>query len=134
MIRIHRPLKASRLASNISPPPNICFTHRKRIPSLRSPHITLQIVSRHSTISIYPRQCKHRTIQLLPQTNLSQQRARHCSYRHAMCKRDVDAPGGSIDSHREVLPTDVKPLHYALTLEPDFEKFTYSGKVVIEYV
>jgi aminopeptidase 2 len=35
---------------------------------------------------------------------------------------------------REVLPTNVKPLHYDLTLEPDFEKFTYEGKVVIEYV
>jgi len=44
--------------------------------------------------------------------------------------------GGSTDvtAHREVLPTNVKPLHYDLTLEPNFEKFTYEGKVVIEYV
>jgi aminopeptidase 2 len=35
---------------------------------------------------------------------------------------------------REVLPTNVKPVHYHVTLEPDFEKFTYEGKVVIEYV
>lgn len=35
---------------------------------------------------------------------------------------------------REVLPTNVKPLHYDVTLEPDFEKFTYGGTVVIEYV
>lgn len=34
---------------------------------------------------------------------------------------------------REVLPTNVKPLHYNLTLEPDFETFTYEGNVVIEY-
>ncbi|MCJ1435974.1 Aminopeptidase 2 mitochondrial [Xylographa pallens] len=33
---------------------------------------------------------------------------------------------------REVLPTNVKPLHYDLTLEPDFEKFTFEGKVVID--
>ena len=33
---------------------------------------------------------------------------------------------------REVLPTNVRPLHYDLTLEPDFEKFTFEGKVVIE--
>ncbi|MCJ1394766.1 Aminopeptidase 2 mitochondrial [Xylographa bjoerkii] len=33
---------------------------------------------------------------------------------------------------REVLPTNVKPLHYDVTLEPDFEKFTFEGKVVID--
>ncbi|MCJ1319200.1 Aminopeptidase 2 mitochondrial [Xylographa vitiligo] len=33
---------------------------------------------------------------------------------------------------REVLPTNVRPLHYDLTLEPDFEKFTFEGKVVID--
>ena len=44
--------------------------------------------------------------------------------------------GGNTDtgSRREVLPTNVKPLHYDLTLEPNFEKFTYEGTVVIEYV
>ena len=53
-----------------------------------------------------------------------------------MCKREADLGGGQtgINSHREVLPTNVKPIHYDLTLEPDFEKFTYDGKVVIEYV
>ena len=35
---------------------------------------------------------------------------------------------------REVLPTNAKPLHYDVTLEPSFEKFTYEGTVVIEYV
>lgn len=33
---------------------------------------------------------------------------------------------------REVLPTNVKPLHYDLTLEPDFKEFMYEGTVVIE--
>lgn len=53
-----------------------------------------------------------------------------------MCKREAETPGGSmgVEAHREVLPTNVKPIHYDLTLEPDFEKFTYEGKVVIEYV
>jgi aminopeptidase 2 len=37
-----------------------------------------------------------------------------------------------VAASREVLPTNVKPLHYDLTLEPDFDKFTYAGKVVIE--
>ncbi|KAI5304921.1 Aminopeptidase 2 mitochondrial [Ascosphaera pollenicola] len=36
-------------------------------------------------------------------------------------------PGG-----REILPKNVKPVHYDLTLEPDFEKFTYEGTVLID--
>lgn len=44
------------------------------------------------------------------------------------------AAGGAVPMGREVLPTNVKPLHYDVTLEPDFEKFTYGGTVVIEYV
>ena len=53
-----------------------------------------------------------------------------------MCRKTTDIQGGSLDvkAGREVLPTNVKPLHYALTLEPDFEKFSYEGTVVIEYV
>ena len=35
---------------------------------------------------------------------------------------------------REVLPKNVKPLHYHLTLEPNLETFQYEGKVVIEYI
>lgn len=33
---------------------------------------------------------------------------------------------------RELLPTNVRPLHYNLTLEPDLEKFTFDGEVTIE--
>lgn len=55
-----------------------------------------------------------------------------------MCgsRRADGVPGGStnVAGGREVLPTNVKPLHYDLTLDPDFEKFTYDGSVVIEYV
>ncbi len=51
-----------------------------------------------------------------------------------MCLSNADIPSGSVEAHREVLPTNVKPLHYDLTLEPDFGKFTYNGTVVIEYV
>lgn len=39
----------------------------------------------------------------------------------------------AVQQAREVLPTNVKPLHYDLTLEPDFEKATYEGSVTIEY-
>jgi len=53
-----------------------------------------------------------------------------------MCYAQGDAVGGSIDitKGREVLPTNVKPVHYDLTLEPDLEKFTFEGTVIIEYV
>lgn len=53
-----------------------------------------------------------------------------------MCRAAAFEGGGSlgVGDKREVLPTNVKPLHYDLTLEPDFEKFTYNGTVVIEYV
>lgn len=37
-----------------------------------------------------------------------------------------------ISKGREVLPKNVKPLHYDLTLEPDLETFEYEGTVVIE--
>ncbi|KAJ9271257.1 hypothetical protein DTO212C5_2607 [Paecilomyces variotii] len=51
-----------------------------------------------------------------------------------MCRsRHAGAPSGSTTvPGREVLPTNVKPLHYDLTLEPDFEKFTYEGTVIID--
>lgn len=67
---------------------------------------------------------------------LTKQIVRYCSCQRAMCRGDVDLPGGSMDvkNARVLLPTNVKPVHYDLTLEPDFEKFTYEGTVVIEYV
>ncbi|EEP77622.1 aminopeptidase 2 [Uncinocarpus reesii 1704] len=45
-----------------------------------------------------------------------------------------EAAGGaaSIAANREILPANVKPVHYDLTLEPDLEKFTYEGTVVID--
>ena len=51
-----------------------------------------------------------------------------------MCRqRELDTAGGNLDisKGREVLPKNVKPLHYDLTLEPNFETFEYEGKVVI---
>lgn len=52
-----------------------------------------------------------------------------------MCRQHKDADTSSsmdISMGREVLPKNVKPLHYDLTLEPDLEKFTYEGHVTIE--
>ena len=48
-----------------------------------------------------------------------------------MC-RQAETGSATATPDREVLPTNVKPLHYDLTLEPDFEKFTFVGSVVIQ--
>ena len=50
-----------------------------------------------------------------------------------MCKAHAEVEASvDITKAREVLPTNVKPLHYDLTLEPDFDKFSYEGIVIIE--
>jgi len=59
---------------------------------------------------------------------------RYCSHRRNMHRKDDPSSAMDISKGREVLPTNVKPLHYDLTLEPNFETFKYSGKVTIEYV
>lgn len=64
------------------------------------------------------------------------QTIRYCSHQRNMCRAHEGLASGSLDitKGREVLPTNVKPIHYDLTLEPNFETFTYEGTVVIEYV
>lgn len=61
---------------------------------------------------------------------------RLCSYQRTMCKlHDMPELEGSavdVSKGREVLPTNVKPMHYDLTLEPNLETFEYEGKVVID--
>ncbi|KGQ01598.1 hypothetical protein PAAG_11728 [Paracoccidioides lutzii Pb01] len=53
-----------------------------------------------------------------------------------MClARQGDDPAGGATAavaDRQVLPTNVKPLHYDLTLEPDFNNFTFEGTVNID--
>ncbi|KAI1357008.1 peptidase family M1-domain-containing protein [Xylaria sp. FL0043] len=64
---------------------------------------------------------------------------RSCSYRrHNMCRLagEVEHFGGAKpdpNAGRELLPTNVIPRHYDVTLEPDFKKFTFEGKVVIDF-
>ncbi|GMM37587.1 metallo-aminopeptidase [Saccharomycopsis crataegensis] len=43
------------------------------------------------------------------------------------CSSAVDSTAG-----REILPTNVYPDHYYITLEPDFSKFTFDGSVTID--
>jgi len=49
-----------------------------------------------------------------------------------MCQHQETSASLDISKGREVLPKNVKPVHYDLTLEPDFRTFEYEGKVVIE--
>lgn len=61
---------------------------------------------------------------------------RYCSYQRTMRKHhfgtDVTSSSIDVSKGREVLPKNVKPIHYDLTLEPNLETFEYEGKVVID--
>lgn len=76
------------------------------------------------------------TNQLSSSARLPLTQARNCSCKRIMCRaeRHDGVEGGYTDvtQGREVLPTNVVPRHYDLTLEPDFEKFTYEGTVIID--
>ena len=88
--------------------------------------------SRKASTLILPSKSQHpERLSLLSTSRVS---VRHCSQRRKMYFGE--GIGGSVDvtKGREVLPTNVKPVHYDLTLEPNFEKFTYEGTVKIEYV
>lgn len=51
-----------------------------------------------------------------------------------MCRTQAaaDTAGGVNVQNRELLPTNVVPRHYHVTLEPDFKKLTFDGTVVID--
>lgn len=43
-----------------------------------------------------------------------------------MCKQNADT------SERQILPTNVKPVHYDLCIQPDLEAFVFLGKLIVE--
>jgi aminopeptidase 2 len=45
---------------------------------------------------------------------------------------EIAGAGMDVTKGREILPANVIPKHYDLTLEPDFKKLTYEGTVVID--
>ncbi|KIW17525.1 hypothetical protein PV08_04719 [Exophiala spinifera] len=49
-----------------------------------------------------------------------------------MCRFMSDSPGVTSTQGRVVLPTNVVPKHYDVTLEVDFDKFTFEGSVIID--
>lgn len=50
----------------------------------------------------------------------------------SMCLHNAAGTTSTTAVEREVLPTNVKPLHYDLTLEPLFDSFTFNGEVAIK--
>ena len=96
---------------------------------------SFQATSRHFSspvrLNLFQRKTK-----FLPKRTEIRQGIRNCSSQRAMCRTQAEVQSGSMDVSRGrvLLPNNVKPLHYDLSLEPDFENFTYEGTVVIEYV
>ncbi|WQF78312.1 Putative peptidase M1, alanine aminopeptidase/leukotriene A4 hydrolase, ERAP1-like protein [Colletotrichum destructivum] len=58
---------------------------------------------------------------------------RHCSFKRNMCKHGEAGGGGTLNYPRELLPTNVVPRHYDLTLEPNFETLKFDGLVKIDF-
>ncbi|OXV08639.1 hypothetical protein Egran_03598 [Elaphomyces granulatus] len=117
-----RPLDAAklRLICFGLTPSQVPHSVVRRLHVLRSPLSPVFSSSRHST----PR------FAAVPFRSASK---RYCSYRKMCRSRHAGLSGSTNITHgREVLPTNVKPLHYDLTLEPDLEKLTYEGVVVID--
>lgn len=93
------------------------------LPSSKSPTNAARYSSRSNTTKPFPRF------------------VRYCSHRRTlnMCKHfnhEADATSSiDVTKGREVLPKNVKPVHYDLTLEPKLDgDFSYEGTVVIECV
>ncbi|KAJ6007744.1 hypothetical protein N7540_011720 [Penicillium herquei] len=100
--------------------------HSKAKPPLLSARSPLPLSISASRFTPTPRPNRLRS------SPLAQTSKRYCSYRR-MCHARRDEVSGSTNVQgREVLPTNVKPVHYDLTLEPNFETFTYDGTVLID--
>jgi aminopeptidase 2 len=51
---------------------------------------------------------------------------------HGQPEADGEIGGVDVTMGREILPANVIPKHYDLTLEPDFENFTFEGTVIVD--
>ncbi|OTB08749.1 hypothetical protein M426DRAFT_316768 [Hypoxylon sp. CI-4A] len=112
--------------------------HIWRTPALNSPpsNGTSPRLANHSSLNPVSHTSPFETPR---STSIFRPQARYCSYRrHNMCRLagDIDHTGGANPDPtqgRELLPTNIIPRHYDVTLEPNFEKFTFEGKVIIDF-
>ena len=107
----------------------------RRPHSVRGSYTYLQVQLLHSS------SVARQSLKLIPSSNrftrlsLRQpQSYRLCSTFSSQSRADIHNTAMNASQGREVLPTNVKPVHYDLTLEPNFKDFTYEGIVAIEYV
>ncbi|KAK9450084.1 peptidase family M1-domain-containing protein [Limtongia smithiae] len=98
--------------------------------------------SQHTRAALWPRELplpRSPSASLVASTPPSLSRSLHhlCHHHHALSAiepemLDISVSGGySTSGEREILPQNVKPLHYDLSLEPDFSKFTFDGVVTV---
>ncbi|KAF1836744.1 hypothetical protein BDW02DRAFT_566686 [Decorospora gaudefroyi] len=127
---MHYSALALRGARLLSRPPARCRLnhHSRRHFGSAAAIITAPVCPSHLRITT-PRPA----VPSRPPTSVPVQ-VRHCSHRRSMCRHSGVEAHASMDitNGRQVLPANVKPTHYDLTLEPDFDKFTYEGTVTID--
>lgn len=130
---------APSIGSSVPDPPMFrrTFHSQRPLPSLHFRHTQTprSVFSSNFTSACHPRfPRRHDTSRRIP-SPVTLQQQRHCSHRRAMYRNGSDVASASHDlSHgREVLPKNVKPLHYDVTFEPNFETFKYEGTVVIDF-
>ncbi|KAK4111805.1 hypothetical protein N656DRAFT_789986 [Canariomyces notabilis] len=107
---------------------------------LRAQTTAQDFASRHSirrrfSSAIATSSTQHRPITPSRTLRLTSTPVRYCSYRrHNMCRTQAMAEtGGGVNVQgRELLPTNVIPKHYHVTLEPNFKKLNFDGTVVID--
>jgi aminopeptidase 2 len=51
---------------------------------------------------------------------------------HGQHGGEAESAGVDVTMGREILPANVVPKHYDLTLEPDFKNFTFEGTVIVD--
>ncbi|KAB8302634.1 hypothetical protein EYC80_006002 [Monilinia laxa] len=134
---------SNTLTSSFTRPPGSLFLSisraQRRLPAVRRTFQSLSISSYRSSASLFhPSAQRPRLPNSLRNTPPTTSATRHCSYRrHNMCRgvhagEEVESAGIDITKGREILPANVIPRHYDLTLEPDFKKSTYEGTVIID--
>jgi hypothetical protein len=118
--------------TSIKAGPLLCSRQlRYRHSAASIPSYTASLPARTPHTSSFPR--NRNTVRNNRSTQYNSRRL--CSTRRNMCRRaNIEAASAAVPNGRQLLPANVKPVHYDLTLEPEFETFTYDGTVKITSV